>query len=230
MGQYYRPSILKVNHKLAKNPVEATLRSWDFQNGAKLMEHSWIGNSLVNAFIHLIGEDSPYYGQVCVWAGDYADGYTNRMTKQDADADNIYNFASLVDEKLGKCECYSSNHLAQANAKYHKLFGKDIFSTGYYEGTDGHRREYMTCKGNVTEYKYILNLTTKEYIEIPEDNPDEWQEHPLPILLADGNGRGGGDYEGSNMQMVGKWKFNRIGATNNVPKGFKKLEVTFKER
>ena len=60
MGQYYRPSILKVNHKLAKNPVEATLRSWDFQNGAKLMEHSWIGNSLVNAFIHLIGEDSPY--------------------------------------------------------------------------------------------------------------------------------------------------------------------------
>ena len=107
---------------------------------------------------------------------------------------------------------------------------KIFFSTGYYEGTDGHRREYMTCKGNVTEYKYILNLTTKEYIEIPEDNPDEWQEHPLPILLADGNGRGGGDYEGSNMQMVGKWKFNRIGATNNVPKGFKKLEVTFKER
>lgn len=230
MGQYYIPSILKTNHKLAINPVQIALRSWDFQNGAKLMEHSWIGNSLVGAFIHLIGENSEYYGKPCVWAGDYADSYINKRSKPEEDAKNIYFFARDVNNMLGDYSAYASNALVLANQKYKKIFGKDIFRKDTYKNFKGDDVEYLTCRGMVDEYKYIVNLTTKEYIEIPEDNPEEWQVHPLPLLLADGNERGGGDYYGINKGMVGKWKFNRIGATNDVPVSFKKLEIMFEER
>ena len=71
MGQYYNPSILKKNWKQAKNPVEASLKCYDYDNGAKLMEHSYIGNRFVNAVEHLLA--NRYKGYPFVWIGDYAD-------------------------------------------------------------------------------------------------------------------------------------------------------------
>jgi len=66
MGQYYRPTFL---NKGKTKPVFYAV-SYDFGNGAKLMEHSWMKNPFV-AFIEkvLIAEPKPL-----VWAGDYADG------------------------------------------------------------------------------------------------------------------------------------------------------------
>lgn len=234
MGQYYNPSILKTNHKLAKNPVAVSLNSWDFGNGLKLMEHSWAGNNFVGAFVHLIGENSPYFGQPCVWAGDYADSYRNRLSKPAEKADNIYDLANKVQDKLNKMRGYTGSKTpANLNLKYHELFGKDLFYESYYWVTDykgeQHRRDFVDCRNNLDTYKYVINLRTKEYIEIPEPSDTDWIVHPLPLLLADGNGRGGGDYHGSNIEFVGKWAFHPVGATNDVPKGFKKLEVTFEE-
>ena len=50
MGQYYRPIIVADN----KTSIKAFLYSWDYGNGAKLMEHSWQGNDFVSAFETLI--------------------------------------------------------------------------------------------------------------------------------------------------------------------------------
>jgi hypothetical protein len=65
MGQYYRGVILKEN----KKSVEAHVVSYDFDSGAKLMEHSWVENPFVKAFETLI-HNNP---KRVVWAGDYAD-------------------------------------------------------------------------------------------------------------------------------------------------------------
>lgn len=236
MGQYYNPSILKTNHKLAKNPVAVSLYSWDFGNGLKLMEHSWVGNNFVGAFIHLIGENSPYFGKPCVWGGDYADSYRNRLSKPEEDADNIYFLANKVQDELNKVcglDESSSKTPEILNLKYHKLFGKDMFYNSYYWMTnykgEKHRRDFIDCRNNLDTYKYVINIRTHEYIEIPEPSDTDWIVHPLPILLADGNGRGGGDYHGSNMEFVGKWAFHPIGATNEIPKGYKKLDIIFQE-
>ena len=236
MGQYYNPSILKTNHKLAKNPVAVSLYSWDFGNGLKLMEHSWAGNSFVGAFIHLIGENSPYFGQPCVWAGDYADSYRNRLSKPGAKADNIYDLGNKVQDQLNKMAGFDdefSKTPEALNLKYHRLFGKDLFYNSYdwvtnYKG-EKYRRDFIDCRNNLDTYKYVINIRTKEYIEIPEPSDTDWIVHPLPILLADGNGRGGGDYDGSDMEFVGKWAFHPIGATNEIPKGYKELKVHFIE-
>lgn len=227
MGQYYRPSILKTNYKLAKNPVEITLYSGDFaDNGLKLMEHSWAGNALVGAFIHLIGENSPYYGQPCVWAGDYADPFTSRMVKFEDDI-NIYSFAKTIDEKLGSVE--NRRSIIQHYEKYKKVFDKNIFYDDSYKSWRGNDVPFVNCVNNLDSYKYVVNIRTKEYIEIPEYDKSKWTVHPLPLLLAESNGRGGGDYHGTNKQMCGRWAYHPIGATNTIPTGYKQLVVEFNE-
>jgi hypothetical protein len=69
MGQYYKPiSIEKKQY----------VYSHDYDNGLKLMEHSWIGNKFVGVVEDLIAEDGAWHGDRIVWAGDYADNEKNR--------------------------------------------------------------------------------------------------------------------------------------------------------
>ena len=44
------------------------------------------------------------------------------------------------------------------------------------------------------QYRYIINWTKREFVAVPKFKKDTWTVHPLPILTADGVGRGGGDY------------------------------------
>jgi hypothetical protein len=68
------------------------------------------------------------------------------------------------------------------------------------------------------------------FVRIPELS-ENWDIHPLPLLCADGNQRGGGDYYGANEDLVGSWAYDRIGIDNEIPKGITtELVVTFKER
>ena len=83
-------------------------------------------------------------------------------------------------------------------------------------------------KAKWDQYGTILNNELKKYIEIPENN-DDWVIHPLPLLCADGNGLGGGDYYGINMDKVGIWAYDRLGVTNKRPH-YKKIKVEFKEK
>ena len=53
------------------------------------------------------------------------------------------------------------------------------------------------------------------------------QINPLPLLLAQGNGQGGGDYRGKNENTVGIWAKNEISIEFEVPEGYKELIVSF---
>ena len=100
MGQYYRPCVLKKNWKQAKNVVKATLYSWDFGNGLKLMEHSWIGNGLVRRMEYLLANQ--FKGYPFVWSGDYADAVVtkkgNHKIYNESD-DFIYKYPNSDSEK-----------------------------------------------------------------------------------------------------------------------------------
>ena len=88
--------------------------------------------------------------------------------------------------------------------------------------------EYEDCVTTPREFKYLVNLTKKQYIELPTPNPNKLQVHPLPLLTAVGNGRGCGDY-GMDDKRVGSWAFDRIGCTNSEDKliGLKRVEIEF---
>jgi len=66
-------------------------------------------------------------------------------------------------------------------------------------------------------YAYIVNHTKRVYIKKKDGLHQEDSLHPLPILTAEGNGRGGGDYYGSNKDMVGTWARDVISMENEAP-------------
>ena len=86
--------------------------------------------------------------------------------------------------------------------------------------------------------KFLCNHDRKIYVDIEEykkasafgENKD-WFIHPLPLLTAQGNGRGGGDYfEGyPNFDKVGEWAMELISIEDEIPEGYERYDIFFKE-
>jgi len=77
-------------------------------------------------------------------------------------------------------------------------------------------------------------MIKKEYIDMEtfRNRRDEGESlviHPIPIMTCSGNGRGGGDYQGINMDLVGSWANDIVSLEKTIPKGFKLLDISFKE-
>ena len=152
MGQYYIAIILAENDG-KKEFIRAAIHPHDYANGAKLTEHSYVGNNFVSVVEYLLSNLSMFYKSRIVWAGDYADPEPN--------SENLYSFADG------------------------KEFRPSLPST-YNE----------TMKG----YSFIVNHTKKQYV-----TKNHSVYHPLPLLTAEGNSRGGGDYRGPGEDMIGIW-------------------------
>jgi hypothetical protein len=79
---------------------------------------------------------------------------------------------------------------------------------------------------------YLVNETKGLYVDYEKVKPTTKWGHridPLPLLTAEGNGRGGGDYEGRNMKLVGSWARDVIYVTDNLPEGLTELIPAFEE-
>jgi len=72
------------------------------------------------------------------------------------------------------------------------------------------------------DYQYIVNHTKKQYVDKKKNT-----YHPLPLLTAEGNGRGGGDYYGINENKIGYWARDVISSEKEVPDSYKELLIKF---
>ena len=130
MGQYYMAVILKDD----KLNVDKYVCGHDYNNGIKLMEHSWIGNNVVARIEHEILNNPK---RIC-WAGDYADANENGET--------IYNLCESDGLKLPKMDC-------KRIAKHRYIVNHDK-----KEFVDLHWRKlplsstYTTTKGKIIKY------------------------------------------------------------------------------
>lgn len=87
-----------------------------------------------------------------------------------------------------------------------------------YERNENKKYFKPDCVGDMenSSQLYFVNHTKKEYVDmrhyILENEYDDWgcMVHPLPLLTAVGNGKGGGDYSGSNMEYIGRWACDEI--------------------
>lgn len=190
MGQYYQPTILKKNWKTAKNGVAASLKCYDFGNGAKLMEHSYVGNEFVAAVSYLLSLDK-YFGLPFVWCGDYADDIKTNLGER-----NIYN--------EGGDFIYDEGETNTNRTKAYNELLSSVKKANYQEWGDK---------------VYIVNLTKKQYVKVPKYKKNEWAVHPLPLLTCVGNGRGCGDYMLDGYELdnrIGSWAFDRIGVVKDI--------------
>ena len=214
MGQYYTPTFMDEQGEIC------TLYAHDFDNGLKLMEHSYIGNDFVNAALVLL-QDKP---SSVAWIGDYSD--------------NPYE--GLYAEKLPESEFKRIYGMAWAEKDAWKV--PAVFFEKWRLST--------VCTMN-TQKKYIVNHSRREYIPIRdyvEENKytekgawakgkydplatSEWCIHPLPLLTACGNDRGGGDFHegGLGYELVGLWAFDVIEYKATIPKGYSPVMFSFME-
>jgi len=89
---------------------------------------------------------------------------------------------------------------------------------------DEDETKLMTPKANDTSsYRFIINHTKKLYVE------KKGRVHPLPLLTAEGNGRGGGDYRGTDEMLCGTWARDVISVAVEKPNDYKELVCNFGE-
>lgn len=76
-----------------------------------------------------------------------------------------------------------------------------------------------------------MNHTKKLIVDMSTAAADSrgFRIHPLPLLTAEGNGRGGGDYHGAHETLVGSWARDVISIEKELPVGYTRLEVNFEE-
>lgn len=155
MGQYYHPISIEKGE---------SLYSHDFNNGLKLMEHSWIGNNFVKVVERLIAEGGAWFGTRIVWAGDYAD------PEVDENGDPVkYEYqGNMYDQTL------------------YNLYGNNIIKP-IFEG-ESPKFKYLVNM----DTKEFVDMKKIPVSEIYEGT--EYKIHPLPLMTCEGNGRGGGDY------------------------------------
>lgn len=219
MGQYYRPAILKKNWKTAKgNPVCASLLCYDFDNGAKLMEHSYVGNWLARSIEYLLANQ--FKGYPFVWVGDYADKVSTKTGEHD-----LYHDANVFIYKD-----YDGNSDAK-RPSYVKLRASiPVMYQGDEWKTPNEKANVFDPYMNYPYYRYLVNYSKKEYCIMPKYSKKEWRINPLPILTSSGCGRGCGDFHKGD-ELVGTWAFDCIGLTNSKKEieGFKEINGHFVE-
>ena len=214
MGQYFKAICLDKNFKIengkvktcGKKVIERFCEPFEYNNFLKMMEHAYVGNLYVEAAIRML-----YYccqvnhvnAMPFVWCGDYAE----TSIKENEDF-TVYDQVRFLKEKAPKATEAYRNFKTVDKPEVFPNFGK--------------------VKQNIV----LVNYDKKEYVRIPSERPMAYTIHPLPILCADGNGNGGGDYHGTYMKYVGRWAYNRIGIVmcDNIPEGFKELKVNFKRK
>ena len=157
MGQYYN-IIIKREGEEKVNAYDRTIDG-EYEM-AKLMEHSWYLNPMVNA----ISEKLYHNPSQIAWVGDYADD------------NELYKFA------------YGQKY-------YHKLHKTNFTLNGRYL-VNHTKKLVLDCWGYVRDCM--------------KETKDGWVPHPLPLLVALGNGRGGGDYRGINEDKIGSWAWDLL--------------------
>ena len=88
------------------------------------------------------------------------------------------------------------------------------------------RNDLMLAPTAVTlgEHQFLVNHTKRQFVDkskVPK-GLGGFQIHPLPLLTCEGNGRGGGDFDGTSP-LIGSWARDVISAEKTAPDGFTEL-------
>lgn len=144
MGQYYKPMSLD---------KKEWIYSHAYDNGLKLMEHSYLGNNFVALVEELLKPQGAWNKTRIVWAGDYADDEpeTDWLNKGEEYPDkNLYSIIGTSEHEIKPLEVerdkeykYLCNHTKKEFVNYDKVDGlSDKWNTTI------HPLPLLTCEGN----------------------------------------------------------------------------------
>jgi len=134
MGQYYKPICL--DNELQ----EQWIYSHEYDNGLKLMEHSYIGNNFVGMVERLLSDGNMWHMRPLVWAGDYADTDKFQLHNLYEQCDEYNQFKNKKELKPLNVR-YIINHTKKEFVDKNKV-PKDK------DGWRVHPLPLLTCEGN----------------------------------------------------------------------------------
>ena len=202
MGQYYFPALIGVD----SGELLVSCSPHTFDNGAKLTEHSYYENGFVEAVLCKIAS----YDWVRVaWIGDYAE---------------MSDLKGIVDARLVATAMTSlddSEYRLKPDDPDIRDPGFDIWTGIVYNRDKRQKLSLPRYLANVRMIRHGLKLPFESplnervghYVKpywMEYDDIDHVVLNPVPLLTAIGNGRGGGDYEGTDMGWVGAWALDPI--------------------
>ncbi len=210
MGQYYVPTLIDEEGSIT------TLHAHAYNNGLKLMEHSYIGNNFVNAVLTLLWNNP----QRVAWIGDYSDSedgdaFEKKLTHED--------FMHYYEAAWG--EGHDDLHIKPEPAPILTITSKRKYIVNHTQRCYIHIGEYIAAN-QWTEYGGWVN---RKY---DPSAKSQWCINPLPLLTACGNDRGGGDYHEGHpgYDNVGTWAFDLIEITGKQPDGYQRVNFRFSEQ
>ena len=184
-----------------------------YDNGLKLMEHSYIGNSVMNAVFGQI-KDHPLR---IAWMGDYSDEeqgdvYEHKLMHTA--------FLHIYETVYGEDQ---EKHLIQPEP-----MAFDLDSTGWYL-VNHTQRQYISLDTYVNRNKW--EAVWKDW-KTGETEAYDMCINPLSLLTACGNDRGGGDYHAGfpDYNKVGLWAFDKIELTQKKPVQYQEVMYSFTEQ
>ena len=178
-----------------QEPCELSHRGYKSgYEGLKLTEHSWIGNEWMDAMAYLIYQCP----SKILHFGDYC---------EDEDFEDLNPEA----KEVWKARCKNDTFPVFDIQDLYNSIGNPSVIKFDYEG------------------KYLCNHDQMCYIDMSEymnDNKDKdgWILHPLALLTAVGNGKGGGDYSGPNESDLATWAWDEVSIEDTIPEGYSKEE------
>ena len=104
---------------------------------------------------------------------------------------------------------------------------KNLYEISYDELHEG--RGSRPQRYDMSMYRFIVNHTKKLCVDKNYGRTGSFDYHPLPLLTAEGNGRGGGDYKGSNEELVGTWARHVISVEKEIPDDYAEFICEFSE-
>lgn len=220
MGQYYTPVLFTKTG----GRVIASFKSYDYDhNGAKLMEHSYRHNDLVEGVVaRMLTEEAP---TTVVWLGDYATLEDDVLPLRDCFA-----FKYEHNKCSGKRDVVKIFERAERTESKptHKILPNDADVTTNLPLADDVVFYNHTTKQKLSLHEYYKNVIAhRARTGFDSGYPIGcFIIHPLPLLTCLGNGKGGGDYSGLNMEWVGSWTMCAIEA---VPEALQDSRIQQKE-
>lgn len=185
--------------------------------GLELCKHSWLGNNSVVIPIKQLVK-TEWQGDRVIQLGDYAE----RMAASTELREEHLKFIKKIKKEVGMTNDQSLywDNVADEGETFKKYTLKELFDS--YDLKLEYDAEYMPVpfnekgqKCSCDQFRYLYNTKRKEYVDSFKVLPsyvDIYKSEILftkldaySLLIAIGNGLGGGDYFGPDENLVGLW-------------------------
>lgn len=181
MGQYFKPIILgEKPTEGQQETVIAWMYSHSYDNGLKLMEHSYQGNNFVSTFEKELTRRGNHYKSRVVWAGDYADdepGLKIIHEGKEYDA-NLYSLCGDENEIKPKGTKTDDYPFIVNHTKKQFVDKNKVPEIEDWDGVKIHPLPLLTCEGNGRgggdfrgEEKDIVGSWARDVISIEKESP-----------------------------------------------------------